>query len=528
MISLSLLTVVSCKSAETPETQFATSVNKTAEQVKTWNEYKAVENITNAGSVRVQTTIPADEETGAPATDVDATVYMNAKDQKYAVNASAKFGESNYSAKLYYDQERLVAESEDLLGGAYGINFTDFATSLSNSIFAPGKSDYSLDEETFNIMKTLPDLFKDVSELSLKGTEAAEKVVELFMKSLVDNSTVTLTQETVSVFGKDAKAVVLAIDLTPETLASALEAFWTAVKADENVRASIEDILPLIQTLSNFTPSDDYSYDESYGSDGSDIEYPVDETSEDNFPDLSKYETVDALFADIDPMITKAATSIRELTDLAVNVKLSLNKSGLIMRADVALTLPQQTNVNIAIQLGSNFKAFEGFSVKATVSMQGISVDVVNISATIAEDTSNSYKLNLNAQFGLPSVTAAALGSENASTSITGSLTYDKKSGDAALTLNVPDEDQIVISLNYLASKGTHTIKNIQVKSGTETLPIPAITLTLKESDTMPAYNKDYKDVLTLTKEEFTTFINTVQEKIQALMGAPADTTVEG
>ncbi len=502
LLSMTLLTVASCKSAETPETKFATSVTKTSQQVQKWDEYKLMQKIMNGGSIRIQTTIPADEDV-ATDTDVDAIFYINEKDRQCALDATVKAGGQSYSGMLYLDPDRVVAESNDLLGGAYGLDLTTIATQLENSILAPGKSDFSMDEETFATLKKLPELLKKASELESKEQATFDKLVELLMKSILANATVSVEKGTTTVFGKEVKANIFSVSLDQNSVAAVLEGFWKSVKEDEGIRASIDSILALTKALpETITEEEDVGNDGTY-TEGDDSDFTVGDLE---LPDLGQFDSAENLFKALDPMISEAAAKLRALPAVSAALKLSLNKSGMIMRADLDVTVTEGT-VSVALELGEKLTSFEGFSLNVSMKAQGLSMDLATVKAEISEDSKSNYVLDMNARIGAgpTSVSASA------------ELTYDKKDGATELKINVPDTEQIVISLNYTNKKGTHTIKDLQIKKGTESLPIPAFTLTIKESDPKPAYNRDDKDVQKMTAEELNAFGETVKAKIDEI-----------
>lgn len=513
LLSMSLLTVASCKSAETPETKFATSVTKTSQQVQKWDEYKLVQKILNGGSVRIQTTIPADEET-ATDTDVDATFYLNEKDRQCAVNATVKVGEQGYTGMIYLDPDRVVAESKDLLGGAYGIDLANFATRLENSVFAPGKSEISMDEETFATFKKLPELLKKASELESKEQATFDKLVDLLMKSILANATVNVEKGTTTVFGKEVKANIFSVSLDQNSVAAVLEGFWKSVKEDEGIRTSIDSILSMTKEFSAMNSEEE---EPSADPDGEDFDFDF-PTGDFDVPDFSQYDSAESLFKALDPMISEAATKLRAMPAVSAALKLALNKSGMIMRADLDFTITEGS-VSVVLELGEKLTSFEGFSLNVSMKAQGLSMDLATVKAEITEDTKTNYTLDMSARVGAgPTATNASA-----------KLTYDKKGGATELKINVPDSDPIVISLNYTYQKGTHTIKDLKIKNGSESLPIPAFTLTIKESDQMPAYNKDYKDILTMTEEELHTFGEAVEAKIEEIRQklTPAQNTEE-
>lgn len=489
--------VVACgKKAETPEQQFSGSMNKTAEKVREWDEVKLAQKVMNGGSARLQFTVPKDEDVAVD-TDLDCTVYFDNANKKYALNASVTADGKTDAASAWVSKDAVVLNSADLLGGAYGVNLETLAAQLENSIFAPGKSEMSMDEETYAFFKKIPDLLRQAGELEAKDRQTFDKLFGMFMQSLLANTTVVAENDVASVFGKDVKATNLTVELNKENLAKTVEAFWTAVKNDADFKAALDGILPALNTLGmlagNVLPTDP---------DGA----PVGDVDLSEMPDLSNVKSADELYAALDPVITEAVAAIRQLPDLGATLKLALNKSGMIMRADLTVNVTGTTVVAV-LELGEKLTSFEGFSFSVYMKMQGVTADLVTVKAEILEDSKTEYRLAMT----------ASIGAGPTAESVIANLYLEKKTGKTLFQIRKPGEIKNIVSLyfTYTNKNGTHTFSDLKMEdsTGANVVPFKNFTLTIKEVDAMPECPA-YTDVMSMTEAEVKALAERVQEKM--------------
>lgn len=479
--------------ALTPEQKFSASFAKTSQQVDKWENVSAISKVLTsamtAGSAQVNVVL---DETF---TDMEEPITVNAKvwanGGKYALDADLGLAGQSFAAKAYLnDADALIVDSTSLLGGVYGVNLKTLTNDLSAFLTRMGVPAEAITEIESAVAEAM-DSVKKTTEMTEQEKAAVEKLITIISDGILNNITINAEQKSVKVFDKDVDATCLTFRLNNDNAAAILNSIYTGIKADADVCALIDELLATAATAASVTDIDD-----------------------DEFP-----ANAEELFLLLDPEIAEAVDEIKNSeTKFSADLTLSLSNVGVIMRVDASVSV-DETPAVVSIELGEKLDTFEGLNISALIPVgDGITL-TMTAKATVTKTADTETFTFVTTGLG-----------EILGANIEITATHNKTSGDTVIDAKIPGDSYddvtgdlidtvqtVVISFNYKETDGTHVIGNFAVTYNGDAIPLPRITVTLKENDTMPAAPETYKNILQMSEAELQAFLGTVQEKIAPL-----------
>ncbi|MCQ2427699.1 MAG: hypothetical protein MJ137_04775 [Clostridia bacterium] len=457
LLCVSAFSLVSCTATESAKTLFQKGLSRTAAKYENIDVVSTVEKIATGGSVEfLVDDIEIDEDTKGNAS---VKFFANTSKNTAAVILNAKLGEDKYDAAAYISSSAAVVKFEKLLGkDAYGINFSKAEKNLKTSVFGPDSdSDYAVSEEIYNQILDAIKSFNDAKNVEKDAKSLSDKYIKKLYKLISDNASFEKeNSETTVLSEKNVPCTVVTVKVDDKCLTKVVSELWKDAKKDSALKKFI-DANVIAQT---------------------------------------PYEDVGDLYDAIDEIVDGMVDS---LEDSGVNftLKYYLNKSsGAIMKAEVS-TKAGGEKVAYGIELGINFKDFEGIKVYTKV---GTSTDYIWLK--VVENNKEGMKLSLEATMkGVPAVT----------------VKYTKEDGIVKITVS-DDGDETVIKMSYKKKSSTYTfgLESVTVNGEKATLP-GKISVIVNTKAKAPSAPSKYVDILTMKEDSFEDFLDDVKDNISDL-----------
>ena len=478
----------------TPEQKFTTSILKAGETVKNWEDVAALSKVLNAasqaGSIQLEATL------GEYFTkDSNQTIDLNAKlwssGAKYALKLDAKAGEDAVSANAYFDPaDRFVVTSQDL-GGSYGIDMTNLSDALGMLIPSADGEMSGKNQVMDTYSEMIPAAITQLPEMLQKHAELNDKIVNVLIRSIAANASMSAESKTVTSMDRNIDAVCISIRIDNNAVAGILTAFYNELKNDPDFAGMLKE------AMSAAMPS---------GMDG----------------DPTGAMTFDV---ESDAEFNAMIEGLKASDPFAFTVVISTDMLGNVVRVDVNATIQSKTGkmnadgsvdptvtempLAIALEFAQSENDFGGLRLTATIeAAEGVTVTMtLNVSV---EKTEQSKTIRFNTT-GLNTVFGGG--------DLSGSVSYNKSTGAARAYVEKTSPDatrpatSYEVNFIYKIGAGTLEFGRLEVKQNGEILPmIPDFMLTIKENDTMPAAPEQYTNILQMTDKQMEEFKGRMEE----------------
>ena len=408
------------------------------------------------------------------------------------------------TAGVYLDQNKLVVNSQELLGGAYGVDFKNAVDEMKNSVFAPDShSDYEMDPFVYYQIVAYLEIMNSDAFDSEKVQKLRDKARDCFMTSIKNNATFTKDDETVEVLGEDIDAVLVTVSMDDEIIINAVEETWDMLKNDPTFKDLLES----------------YFYLKPIGNQGivdEDIYGIYDHEEPDVEPDDEANET-DRMIEDIEDAINDLEET---LNGCSLTLKLYFNnRQSTLMRVDFKVSVEvddTREKAYVYIELGNTLSSFEGLRITANATEDGKYVNDPVVIEVKVTDTDSRYKLTIT--------------TENFD-DLDCTLKYSKSSGSFDLYISYKDSyksHEYTASGIYTEKSGTHTFTLEECKKTSDftnsMLGIAKkeehtywsdrngkLIIEICEKDRMPSAPK-YTDFLTIKESDLKDILETVED----------------
>ena len=471
----------------------ANAAIRTAGQAERSTLFGIVKKVLNGGSIAVNADFSGED---ADFESVKATLYTDLANKKGALETTFTSQGVDVRGGAYLADNTLTVDYQWLLGEAYSLNLTNLKQQFNNSIFASPNSAYHLNDEQIETVRAVLDQVEELlakSGKDAKAEAAMQKLNELFAKCVEENTTIERKQDTVSVLDRDvANAAVITIQANNAQIADLLVAFCGEITADRDITAYLnENLLPVLAQAKLLLASD-----------GTDLQREI--PAELSFlTELLDATTMPEFYLALTKGAASLSTLIKsELFKVDLTIRLALNnKTGIIMKGEISANVEVEkgvsASVSAVVELGESLINFEG--IRATVSVPG--EDPLTVALLVKENTKASLKME---------ATVSSLGKDPVA-----ELSLNRSTG--AFVLNVSSEEdgrtkKASLSGTYTAENGVYTFADMAVTSTDSPASVSSVTIVIKETDTVPAFQGTAKDFMKLTDADF-------RELMQALDG---------
>ncbi len=448
-----------CTAFESADKLFERAAGRTLKEMDTYKLVEILRSVYDCGSAELKVVDGQDE--------ASVKVYINESKQQSAVEIAGTVEGKKTEALIYKDNEKIVAKSDDIFGGSYGIKITGLEKQLKDSIFNPEKdTEYSFDRQTFDVLLEIAKIIDDNRALQDRIADLIKKYEQKLYAAIEENAEINKENTETDVLEEsDVKAVMLSISINERGLKRVIKSLWKDIKKDDELKEIV-----------------------------------------DFFIDLSERNT------SADEVIAEADKEIQDILEAdgeggKITLKLYLNKKcAAIMKAEITVR-SEYSKATVILEFGTEFDKFEGF--KITVKNNE---EKRYVYFKVEEDSGKKIKVILDTNVeGMPEIT----------------FELDRKSGDGKITVVEENysyysyetyETTVIIGFNYKEDGGTHTFKLTSVEADGEKAEIPAdFYLILKEKDKMPS-TAGYKNIFEMSESEFGDFIDLVSEKTKSFI----------
>ncbi len=373
----------------------------------------------------------------------------------------------------YMDAQRAYITNEEILGGTYGVERGNLANQWEKSMFAFGKSEYSVktQEESDKIKRLFEilDEKEQTEQISKDASKLLKQYAKDFYRLLCENGELTSEyKDRVKVGNERISARVLTLTVDNEELAVALETLYDQACEDQNLTI-------LMGQISDLLEDEDW---EALGFDDTLFEW-YDET----------------FVEDKDDIIADALRGIED-SDFKIQVKAVTPRFGTkLMKLEIVFS-SQGDHVTLSLDCGS-----EGIKKTDRISLEFEDLALIY---TVKTDTDSAYKGLLELDLDTAGYYTAEMkidkAKEKYQLELAEQYSNGTKSGCKLKGIWQQDKDMTIISLD--------SVKTFDEASGVETTESYQCNLhfILQKKDTMPAPETDMSDILLVTQKDLDTW----------------------
>lgn len=457
-----------------PVTKIGNAFGKTFKVAAQEGAGKVLSEVMEQGSMEVKADLSKWDIGTEMDGSVDLKLYTSTKKQLGACEVSVTAEGTTVDAGVYFSADDVAVKSGALLGekNVYGVSLKSAVENLPKSVFAPGESDYSMDEDTYDqiikFLESMEDsktLRKDMKKVLGRYSKHLDKLVE-------KHAEIEKASGSVSVGSKDVKTNDITIRIDGKAMAEILKGLWEKAEKDKELKEVLARYL-------------DMGYAEMIFKDGKNGE-----------------ELVDDLWDEIDENIDDFIDEMED-TDAEVIGTFQIGKRSKTMVAfNLKGKVEGETVMNLDVTLGENICTSELIKLK----ISGMGGDEIVLKYTVSENSKQEYAAKLTA--GGQEVLSVKL---------------DKKEESFKVSIG---EDLSEIRGTLTQKGGTTTLTVDRVTSGEEEYDIDLqIIFKSKDSFSMPKYT----EVLTMGEEDVEALIEEVQENAEDLdLGGMGSAAPEG
>ncbi len=243
---LSLGGAVGVKAAQDnkPENLFFSVLSKAIDDLKDRDEIRPVTKCFDGGSLEFL--IGSEQKTEEYAADFNISGKMYFGSDAFMLeDLTMKFDQSKIGLTVYSTDNMFYIESDEILGGAYGIKLGNMASEFENSIFAYGSgSEYAIeDEEYYNkMLHDLGELDKQVnSSFRADGEKLLREYMQQFKKTAVESLGFEKTNEDVSIGDETVNLRKISMTIDKEDIVTITDKFCEFIKTDDELKKFTEE-----------------------------------------------------------------------------------------------------------------------------------------------------------------------------------------------------------------------------------------------------------------------------------------------
>ncbi len=447
-----------------PVTKIGNAFGKTYKAASQEGAGKVLSEVMEQGSMEIK----ADLSKWDIGTEIDASVdlklYTSTKKQLGACEVSVTAEGTTVDAGVYFSEDDVAVKSDALFGEkkVYGVSLKSALKNLPKSVLAPGETDYSLDEDTYDqiikFLESMEDsktLRKDMKKVLGRYSKHLDKLVE-------KHAEIEKASGSVSVGSKDVKTNDITIRIDGKAMAEILKGLWEKAEKDKELKEVLARYLDM-----GYTEMITISKDGKSGE-----------------------ELVDDLWDEIDENIDDLTDEMAD-TDVEVILNVQIGKrSKTVVAFNLKAKAEGETVMNIDVTLGENICTSELIKLK----ISGMGGEEKVLKYTVSENSKQEYaaKLTMDGKDVLR-------------------IKLDKKENSYKVSLA---EDMGEIRGTLKQKSGTTTLTVDRVVAGEEEYDIDLqIIFKSKDSFSMPKYT----EVLTMSEEDIETLIEEVRENTEDL-----------
>ena len=470
VLATALLTSACGKAKLTPEEKLTQSLENAmltaTASAKEFTALPSLEQVAKSGSVEIEVQDLKNEAVSA----LTAKIFLNGSSTAAELQVQNAVGEP-FGGKAWLNQQAFVAESQSLLGGAYGINLSSFGEDLVRFLAKNpallGKLDFGTILFYTNSLRQVQQVMEAAGNLS--RPDDAEKWTSFFknvvLKTLLENATVTETKQTVSSLDKNLSATCLSVSLSNEALAKVLEASNAFLQSDEELRARLASLFPLLQSTL---------------------------TEGAAFP----WQSAEDFLAVLNTQVADLAEQIRTAEEINGQFSIFLNSKNAIVRAEITVAC-NGTTAAVTLDLDENPNAFE----EAQLS--------VKVTGQEKEPQEANAHLKIEGVDGGKKASFELWGSAvNGFDRVEGSFTC-RAVGKTELTVTMPTESPIperstktvTASFEHQKEGDADVYQNFSFTMDEGENLLPAVKVTVRATDAFPAI-PEYTSFFELTPEQ--------------------------
>ena len=391
-------------------------------------------------------------------------IYPNMKDKRCAVSAEVYAGGSKLADGLVWaGQDSIGASSRALLGNtAYGVNLKNIKSTLPGSVFNPDNDTYyGIPEDLYETLMNADDA-SEVSQRLIKESKSAAKSAALALeKTLKENAEIKKSSAVLSFNGTDKKMTAVTLTADGQAIFSILMDMLDWADSDEALKKLIADADSQLEAVM-----------ESYY--GASLAEEFDEFIED------AYDEEDWLEDRLEEVEISIVFYVSKSGKQLVGMDLSVDNDGYKTKCSAKFGPDLSAPDEISFSFKDDWDKYTGEYV-------------------VKERSSKLYEASLKLK-------------EDKETVTSGSISWDKKTGDLKLSLT----DALKLKGTML-KKGTSTtldLKSLSYSDYWDTYEFknPGVVLTLEENAKYPTV-PEYKDLLLYTdEEEFETLLDDISD----------------
>lgn len=187
-------------------------------------------------------------------------------------------GEKRFVADAYLSKDELYIDESEILEGAYGIRFSELASELESSIFAPdSESDYAMDEDAFEKMIESLQGLDDRAALEKDANKLSKCLLKDVWRIIVKNADITTEGKDVRIGGKKTTVRMLSFAIDAEAQANIIQDVYDYLYEDDDIVEFIDKHEAFLVSVMTYR----YGYDaEKYDSLGEAYEEYLEELGE--------------------------------------------------------------------------------------------------------------------------------------------------------------------------------------------------------------------------------------------------------
>ena len=305
-----------------------------------------------------------------------------------------KFNSSISGVKLigqvYMSDEEMYVSEEKILGGSYGIKYSDLLKEFKDSILAPDSdSDYALDEETYDNIVSILENIENINDLSADVNKTAEKVIEDILNIFIDNAEFSSKKTSVRINREKTNVRQITIEVDGDAMSTIIMETYDYLRDSKDISKLLSDYDDLIYSILETTGSSD-EYDSAA------------EAYEEFFENYEEYveDLCDSIEENFEGLVITISTPKRQAKILKLEIEydgaeiltIDCGKKG-IKKSDAISIEVLNTTISYKISEDSN-KAF-----KAKFELENGNGDNYTVSVEI-DKKADSYRVVYNNEKG--------------------------------------------------------------------------------------------------------------------------------
>ncbi|MBE6608673.1 MAG: hypothetical protein E7633_08985 [Ruminococcaceae bacterium] len=453
--------------ANNPKTIVRNSFGDIVEDLAERDEVAPIINVFTKGSVTVDASVDMTEDEKIR---MGGKVYFS-EDEVYFENLHVKAADIKLDSDLYFGKDYMYLTNDKILGGTYGVVYSEIVNNFKKSIFAPDSdSEFAISEEEFDEILNILKLYTDekLNDIPKDVEKIYDRYVKVFMKSLEEHANYESEKGEVKVGGDYMRARTVTVTVSEKTVVNIIKDLYKELKEDDDLRDKLKEYSDYFASLIvelGYAASDDVEdFDiEQYYDDAIDSIGDAIETMEEN---MQKFK-----------LVVKFVTPTTSSTVLKIEVYARVDGE----KIDI-----------VTVDFGKG-----GIKKSDCIRIESNGIEV---KYEISENNSKEYSSSLKVSYGDGWMTIFK-------------LFVDKKEDTYRIT--TPEELGNVTIRGTFEQKGDKTTIGLnKIKIGEQTIDGFNIKITLDEKDSLPKIisKKNIKDVVKISEKDIERITENLEE----------------